>query len=198
MVFCCAEAFRGEGLVLRLRPGIGFRPPSKDIRQPAQSNIYNRLPAKSRDIARPPSAFERPKTSTSRPNNVYADRNGDVYRRTKEGQWQQRDAGRWKPSDGGATVKPGATGPATRPSTGKQPSVTTKPNVSRPAPRPDLERDFSARQRGDDRMRERSSQQNNRGNVSKPAPQSQARPAPQARSAPASPKGGGGDKDKRR
>ena len=181
-----------------VRPGIGFRPPSKDIRQPAQSNIYNRLPAKSRDIARPPSAFERPKTSTSRPNNVYADRNGDVYRRTKEGQWQQRDAGRWKPSDGGAAVKPGATGPAPRPSTGKQPSVTTKPNVSRPAPRPDLERDFSARQRGDDRMRERSSQQNNRGNVSKPAPQSQARPAPQARSAPASPKGGGGDKDKRR
>ena len=43
-----------------VRPDIGFRPPTKDIRPPGQSNIYNRLPAKSRDVPRPPSAFERP------------------------------------------------------------------------------------------------------------------------------------------
>jgi hypothetical protein len=28
-------------------------------------------------------------------NNVYADRNGDVYRRNNDGSWQQRDKGGW-------------------------------------------------------------------------------------------------------
>ena len=28
-----------------VRPGIGFRPPARDIRQPAPTNVYNRLPA---------------------------------------------------------------------------------------------------------------------------------------------------------
>jgi hypothetical protein len=173
-----------------VRPGIGFRPPSKDISPPAQSNIYNRLPASTRDVARAPSAFPRPQASAGRPNNVYADRNGEVYRRTKEGQWQQRESGRWKPSDGGASARPGASGPATRPSTGQPPSVTTRPSpnvsrpASRPAPRPDLDRDFSARQRGDDRMRERSVQQGSRpAPQARPAPQPQARPAPPPRPA---------------
>ncbi len=168
-----------------VRPNIGFRPPPRDIRRPAQSNIYNRLPAKTRDVPRAPSSIERPRPATGRPNNVYADRNGEVYRRTREGQWQQRDAGRWKPSDGGATAKPGGKpSVTTRPSMDRRPGVTTKPSTgfSRPAPRPELDRDFSARQRGDDRMRERSFQQNsNRGNVSRPAPQPQARPVPQSR-----------------
>ncbi len=188
-----------------VRPGVGFRPPSREIRPPARTNIYNRLPAKARDVPRPPSAFERPRPATGRPNNVYADRNGQVYRRTTEGQWQQREAGRWKPSPGGTSVKPGGpTGVTERP--GKQPGVTARPSpgVARPAPRPELERDFSARKRGDDRMRERSLPSPQHG-VSRPAPQArpapQERPAPQAR--PASPshssgKSSGPDREKKR
>jgi hypothetical protein len=178
-----------------VRPGIGFRPPTKDIRPPAQANIYNRLPARSRDVPRAPSAFDR--SRSGRPNNVYADRNGEVYRRTKEGQWQQRESGRWKTSDGGAAARPGGTG-ATRPSTGRAPVVTTKPSPggSRSASRPDLDRDFSARQRGDARVRERSSQQRDRSREVRSAPQSQARPAPHASSPER--RSGGGDREKRR
>lgn len=190
-----------------VRPGIGFRPPSKDIRPPAQTNIYNRLPAKSREVPRPPSTIDRPRPSGSRPNNVYADQSGEVYRRTKEGQWQQRESGRWKPSDGGGAARPGGTGATTRPSTARQPSAATmpSPNLSRPAPRPELDRDFSARQRGDERVRERSRDSNTRQqSVSRQAPQAapQARPAPQAapQARPASPPSGerrsGGDKKK--
>jgi hypothetical protein len=186
-----------------VRPNIGFRPPSRDIRPPAQTNIYNRLPAKSRDVPRAPSAFERSRPITGRPNNVYADQRGEVYRRTTNGQWQQRESGRWKPSPGGTSGRPGGpAGVTERP--GKRPVVTTRPapGFTRPAPRPELDRDFSARQRGDDRMRERSSQQRERSREVRPAPQPQARPAQQARPAPpshsASPGGRGGGADKNR
>ncbi len=144
-----------------VHPGIGFRPPSREIRPPAQANLYNRLPAKTRDVPREPHAIDRPKISTAKPNNVYADKNGEVYRRTNEGQWQQREAGGWRTKgDAGKAAVPG-----------KQPAVMARPSpgIARPAPRPELDRDFSARQRGDARMRDRSSgQQNN----ARPAPQS--------------------------
>jgi hypothetical protein len=32
------------------------------------------------------------------PNNVYADKNGNVQRRTSQGNWQSRDQGQWKSS----------------------------------------------------------------------------------------------------
>jgi hypothetical protein len=191
-----------------VRPDIGFRPPSREIRRPAPSNIYNRLPAKTRDVPRAPSAVGRPRPATGRPNNVYADKTGEVYRRTKEGQWQQREGDRWRTA-GGPTAKPGSQPGTTARPGGGQPGATARPGggqpgatvrpapapVTRPAPRPELDRDFSARQRGDQRMQERS--------YARPAPQSHARPAPQqarpapqqARPAPApAPKPGGGEK----
>lgn len=173
-----------------VRPGIGFRPPSREIRPPAQANIYSRLPGKARDVPRAPSSFDRPKSSTARSNNVYADKNGEVYRRTKEGQWQQRAGDRWKTSGGGATAKsPSQPGVTARPSTGKQPAITAKPStgVTRSTPRPDLERDFSARQRGDARVRERTNT-SRRDKVS--------RSSSQGRSAAPAPRSKGGDKDK--
>lgn len=152
-----------------VRPGIGFRPGSREIRPPARVNVYDRLPAKTREVAKAPSVFERPKPAPGRANNVYADRNGQVYRRTNTGQWQQREAGRWKTS-GGA---PGTGGKA----------GTAPGTAIRPAPRPELERDFSARQRGEARMQERSREfSRSSGTVrtapSRPAAVQPARPAP--------------------
>jgi hypothetical protein len=177
-----------------VRPGIGFRPPPRDIRPPSPTNLYSRLPARTRDVPRAPSSIERPRPSASRPNNVYADKSGEVYRRTRDGQWQQREAGRWKPSAGGAAV--GQPGVTERPA--QQPIVTTRPSPGfvRPAPRPELDRDFSARQRGDDRMRERSIQQRDRSREVRQAPQPQARPAPQAVSPER--RSGSADREKRR
>jgi hypothetical protein len=57
------------------------------------------------------------------PNNVYTDKNGDVYRRNTTGKWDKRDNGKW--------TKPAPTSPGTQPTTpGGRPS---KPGT-RPAP----------------------------------------------------------------
>jgi hypothetical protein len=144
------------------RPGgplIGFRPPVKDIRPVRiQNNIYGRLPERVRDVPKPPSrgtaGVVRP---VDRGNNVYAGRNGEVYRKTKDG-WQQRDKDTWRNS-GGAS-KPAGRNPAARPAT-----PSARP-VTREAPRQELNRELQARQRGEARSQ----------SWSRPAPQ-QARPA---------------------
>ncbi len=149
-----------------VRPGIGFRPPARDVRPwSAQNNIYNRLPVRSRDIPKAsPRDLSRP--AAGRPNNVYADRNGDVYRRTKEG-WQQRDKDTWR-----TTGVPARPAPSRDRGTIARPPAPAPRAVTRPAPRPELDREFSTRQRGEARAQ----------SWSRPAPQ--ARPAPAPRSAP--------------
>ncbi len=163
------------------RQAIGFRPPTRDVRpERIQNNIYSQLPDRAREIPKAPSRnTSRP--AISRPDNIYADRNGDVYRRTKEG-WQQRERDTWRNSGGGARPAARPDRPADRPA--DRGSVVRGPAapmgmpsarpMTRPVPRPDLERDFSARQRGEARSQ----------GWSRPAPQ-EARPAPQqSRSAP--------------
>jgi hypothetical protein len=155
------------------RPGqavIGFHPPVRDIRPvKVQNNIYNRLPERARDVPRPPSR------NTSRPadrsNNVYAGRNGEVYRKTKDG-WQQRDRDTWRNSGGTAPPatrpgKPADRGPLVKGPAAPSVMPSARP-ASRPAPHPELNRDVSARQRGEARSQ----------SWSQPAPQ-QSRPAPQ-------------------
>jgi hypothetical protein len=159
--------------VIGPRPGrtaIGFHPPVKDIRPVRiQNNIYARHPERVRDAPRPPQA------NTSRPsdrsNNVYAGKNGEVYRRTKDG-WQQRDRDAWRSPGGSA--KPATRAPVAQPVTpNARPSVREAPAREAPArqaPKRELERDFSARQRGEARSQ----------SWSRPAPQQAApRPAPQ-------------------
>jgi hypothetical protein len=58
-------------------------------------------------------------------NNVYTDRNGDVYRRNSDGGWQQRDKGGWS-----------------------KPEASTRPGNAATARPAGLERDFQARERG--------------------------------------------------
>jgi hypothetical protein len=162
-----------------VRPDIGFRPGSREIRPPASVNIYNRLPERTRDVPRAPSSFERPRTS-AKPNNVYADRNGDVYRKTQQG-WQQRQGGQWKPADGGRDRTPPTASVPSRPAPG---------TTVRKAPQPELERDFTARQRGETRVVER-----NRDAGRRTAQTPQTRSAPQAKGS--GERRGGGDKEKK-
>ena len=135
------------------RPGTGARParPSNNIYNRPQNRMRNapdgRVPTRetrvapqpaTRPAARPGTATTpaRPSTSTrdvrrqppvakGKPNDVYAGRDGNVYRRDKD-EWRTREKAGWSR-------------PASGPSSG-----TAAP---RPAPSRDLERDYSARQR---------------------------------------------------
>jgi len=97
---------------------------------------------------------QRPSVARDRSNNIYADRKGGVHRRNKDGSWDQRTKGQWKPSTpstrpatrpgtgGGTPARPAtrpATRPSTRPATGPSTRPSTKPSTrpsTRPATRP--------------------------------------------------------------
>jgi hypothetical protein len=139
-------------------------------RPETRPNIYNRPENRVRNIERPAT----PSTRQARPatgiqNNVLTDRSGNVYQRDADGSWRQRDNGQWtKPQNldrAAPTTRPAVTRPAQQPSVSRpaqQPSVTrpstgasgpqTRPSSGswsgQQAVRPQLERDFNARQRG--------------------------------------------------
>jgi hypothetical protein len=106
---------------------------------------------------------KQPKPTTRLPNNVYTDKNGDVYRRNNTGKWDKRENGKWtKPTPanpgtqpttpGGRPSKPGTRPspdtPETKPSTGRpnsrpapqpkpgQPSIQPAPSPNQPQPKP--------------------------------------------------------------
>jgi hypothetical protein len=138
------------GAVVASRPVVGFHPPAKAVGTlKIQNNVYTRLPGQPRDIPKP-AALDKSRPATGRPNNVYADKNGEVYRKTKEG-WQQRTNNTWR-SSGGVTSSGSKTSGKT---VGKAPTPlpsTQNPRVTtHPTPHPELDRDFSARQRGEAR-----------------------------------------------
>ncbi len=100
---------------------------------------------------------------SNRANNVYTDKNGDVFRKQQDGSWQQRDGGNWKAAD--VSGAGGSREAATRPSTGTRPTDRTAPStgtVGTQQRKPksstgqyggssSLNRDYSARQRGNQR-----------------------------------------------
>jgi hypothetical protein len=110
-----------------------------------------------------PAQAARPSQPKARPaggqNNVLADRNGNVYRRDNQGNFQQRQGNQWsKPGGDRAAAR---STPSARPSTMPQrPSAAARPTpAARPsaASRPSfdsgqLNRDFAARQRGQQRV----------------------------------------------
>ncbi len=99
-----------------------------------RQNIYRQPRNANRNVNRPSTTPRtRPNVATGRENNVFADRNGNVARRTPDGGWQNRGSGGWENSGGAAANRPGG-GAATRPST-----------------RPELDRSSQARQRGNSR-----------------------------------------------
>jgi len=110
-------------------------------------NLYNQPQNQDRLASRPAVPTDR----TARPangvqNNVLTDRSGNIYQRDAGGDWQQREQGQWK-----SPQNLDRASPSTRPAP-SQPTPSTRdfnrPAPSQPAVRPQLERDFSARQQG--------------------------------------------------
>ncbi len=110
-------------------------------------NIYNRSTNIQRNVSRGQLArpTQQPRLAPGQSNNVFTDRNGNVYRRTDSG-WQQRDGNRWSPAGGTATQQPVQT-PKKQPAV-KQPTQTPRRQPSVSSVPSDLNRQFSARERG--------------------------------------------------
>jgi hypothetical protein len=158
------------------RPGVRPGGPGRPATLPAnRQNIYSRPGNDTRLASRPgqpatrpaggvaggkPGQAAKPRPATQpkvRPaggqNNVLADNKGDVYKRDKQGNWQQRQGNQWKPAATPAARPAAATRPGPKP---ERPVATPRPS---PAPRPaatprpggggQLNRDFAARQRGE-------------------------------------------------
>ncbi len=151
------------------RPGRpGVRPGRPETLPATRPNLYNRpgmenrladttrvRPARTDRVEarrdRQAAAAERRETRRTRPtseqlrrNNVYTDREGNVYRRDNRGNWQQREGGRWSGVDRAARDQ------------ARQQRRTDRPprrETVRPAERPSpdtgrLNREFRARERG--------------------------------------------------
>jgi hypothetical protein len=105
-----------------------------------RDNLYNRPANRLRnaDRAEATRTLKQARPAGKRPNDVYADRNGNVARHTKEG-WEQRDNGRWQSQPDTRDIqrpasKPAPTLPATRPATtGRQPLDQSGLNRARAA-----------------------------------------------------------------
>ncbi len=200
------------------RPPYGGYPGGR----PPQASLYQR-PGTSNAVVAPrpaqPSNTGRPATARPMPNNVYADKNGNVMRQQANGSWQQRDNSGWKPAGGtspaggnaarpspGTPSSPGApsTRPspsptqAARPSPGGTPAAPAQRPASAPAARPaapsNIQPDYQARQRGNERNQ---SYQSAMGHASRPPAKAQPAAKPQSQRPPSASKpahSGGGKK----
>ncbi len=144
-------------------------------------NIYStrpagiRNPTNTRDRASTMPANKGGVRPSQKPNNLYTDRNGNVYSRDKDGNWSQKNK---RPATGQQpATRPGtkpstrpATQPSTRPSTRPSTQPSTKPST-RPAPSNQLQRDYQNRSRGNTNYQnyQRSASPSNM-NRSRPAP----------------------------
>ena len=159
-------------------PGWGYRPPPPGYRPPPggfpagggarpppprpsggwNNNIYARPENRARNADRPQAVASRPAPRpVTRPNNVYADKKGNVYRQNSGGSWDCNTPQGWKPQPSTAvtTGRPSQGLPSQRPQTRPSSShPTAPPQVARPTGRPSypsapagLGRDAAARQR---------------------------------------------------
>jgi hypothetical protein len=91
------------------------------------------------------------------PNNVLADRDGNLYQRLPGGNWNSREEGVWKPTVPETRPSTRPAQPQTRPAVpqtrpaqpGARPAPSTRP-ATRPVPR-DVQRDYQARSRASQR-----------------------------------------------
>ncbi len=104
-----------------------------------RANIYQRPSTRDR-MARTPQTRDRSARIAGRPantpDNLFTDRNGNVYRRTDNG-WERRDRDGWKKTNP-ATRPATGTRPSTRPAAGTRPSTRPAPGTpsTRPTTRP--------------------------------------------------------------
>ncbi len=133
----------------------GNRPGNRPAAKP---NLYNRPENIARNSQKPATAGTRQaRPTTNTPNNVLTDRSGNVYQRGSEGNWSQRDSGQWtQPSNldrsGSNRATPSQMPAATdygRSQPSSRSTYTGNPSgYQQSAARPQLERDYSARQHG--------------------------------------------------
>ncbi|MGB5687725.1 MAG: hypothetical protein WBM45_00525, partial [Woeseiaceae bacterium] len=103
-----------------------------------QPNVYNRPENRARNAQQPAIANnQQARPANNMQNNVLTDRSGNVYQRGNDGAWAQRQNGQWAQPGNLDRSGPGGGG-MHRPSTA----------YPQPATRPQLERDFNARQQG--------------------------------------------------
>jgi len=128
-------------------------------------NLYNRPETRDRVANRPAVPSDRQaRPANNIQNNVLTDRSGNVYQRDTSGSWQQRSNGQWsRPENLDRASRP-AQQPTLQPSRDR----TYDQRYRQQAVRPQLERDFGARQHGAQRSQNFERQQ-------------QARPARQRR-----------------
>jgi hypothetical protein len=157
-------------------------------RPPPPASLYQRPSNKAAVVAPPrPVATPRPAPpARPTPNNVYADKNGNVLRQNQDGNWQQKDKGGWKPA--------GTTTPATRPAPATPPAPNPRPSpapapAARPAPTspaarpsarpapPQIQQDYRARQQGNARVQSYQSSAAPRPAPSRPTPAPAPRPS---------------------
>ena len=100
-----------------------------------RDNLYNRPANRTRNADRAAATrdLKQARPAGKRPNEVYADRNGNVARHTKDG-WEQRDSGRWQSQPDTRDIQRPTSKPATtRPATGRQPLDQSGLNRARTA-----------------------------------------------------------------
>jgi hypothetical protein len=139
------------------RPGQPGKPGRPGRPTPyARDNIYARPGAADRVKTDYRPKGQTPKPVTKLPNNVYTDKDGNVYRRDTTGKWDKRENGKWtkpapanpgtqptrpgtRPAPGTPGTKPAPTNPGTRPAPQPkpgQPSIQPAPSPNQPQPRP--------------------------------------------------------------
>ncbi len=144
------------------RPGNGNRPETRP-------NVYDRPKNETRNAARPATADTRQaKPAANAKNDVLTDRSGNVYQRGSDGNWNQRDNGQWtQPGnlDRSTAAQPRTSDQSSRPSTGNTASQRpSQPSYSgNSATRPQLERDYGARQQGAQRTQNYNRQRSSGG-----------------------------------
>jgi hypothetical protein len=119
-------------------PAAGARPIAPPGQRPG-SNIYDQAQNRPRNPERPVAQAPRPTPQpVDRPNNVFGDRSGNVYRQTDRGNWERNTTQGWEPQRP-APAQPGNTNrptPTPAPGTGQRPPPQGQGQgqASRPAP----------------------------------------------------------------
>jgi hypothetical protein len=137
-----------------------------------RDNLYTRPENRLRNADRATTAanLKRARPAPGRPNNVFADRDGNIARKTKDG-WQQRSKAGWeRPEAPNVGQKTGSRDIKRPASPVQRPAPASRPSIDRDA----LDRYASSRQRG--ATREMRSPSRTRSAPSRPASRPAARP----------------------
>ncbi|RKD90318.1 hypothetical protein [Mangrovibacterium diazotrophicum] len=116
----------------------GHRPRPTHPQRPPRDNIYSSRPGvRPTTNQRPPTTSGRTRDTnrSTRQNNVYTDRNGQVYQKTDKG-WQTRENNSWKSVDNKGNTRDNTRPATTRPSQPSNQRPSTGTTTTRPTTRP--------------------------------------------------------------